>query len=169
MNSSPARGTFCRSEYSTYHRSFSRNLARESDYLIRFRDIADDALRKRGVELVGVFCCQSLADFLLGVLERSSARISLSGLIHQIAEILFPQLEFLFPVHDVAVSPDHLIEVEFFGGIQGLNPVIGVAVAHVGSPAVQSVARDENFLVRKENEHVAIGVRIPQPEKFHGS
>ena len=64
------------------------------------------------------------------------------------------------------MSADDLVEVKFFGGIERLNPVKGITIAHVRSPSVKGITRDENFLSRKINEDVAVGVCVPKPEDF---
>src|SRR5947207_15885599 len=66
------------------------------------------------------------------------------------------------------MSADDLVEVKFLRGIESLNPVKRITIAHVRSPSVQGVTRDEKFLSGKINEDVAIGVCVPKQENFDG-
>src|SRR5260370_1265711 len=58
------------------------------------------------------------------------------------------------------------MEIEFFGGVEGLDPLVGIGVAHEGGPAVEGVAGGDEFFVGEEDEHVAIGVGAAEPENL---
>ena len=72
-------------------------------------------------------------------------------------------------MHYVAVAAEHGVEIELFGGVEGLDPVVGIGVAHEGSPAVEGVAGDDDFFVGEEDEDVAIGVGATEPKNFYGA
>src|SRR5712664_342787 len=61
------------------------------------------------------------------------------------------------------------MEIEFFGGVEGLDPLVGIGVAHEGGPAVEGVTGDDDFFVGEEDENVAIGVGAAEPENLYGA
>src|SRR5712675_1318810 len=61
-------------------------------------------------------------------------------------------------MHYVAVAAEHQIEIEFFCGVESLDPVVRIGVAHERGPAVERIACDDYFFVGEEDEDVAIGV-----------
>ena len=89
-----------------------------------------------------------------------SGAIGVGGgsLIEQIAEVLLPELERLFSPHDVAVTTNGVVEVELLRDVQSLDPIVGVAVAHVRRPTVESIAGDQDSFVWEIHEDIAVGV-----------
>ncbi len=105
----------------------------------------------------------------MGLLERVALGVGRGRLVHEILEILFPELEAEFAVHYVAVAAEYQVEIEFFGGVESLDPVVGIGVAHEGSPSVERIACDDYFFVGEEDEDVAVGMGAAKPEDFYGA
>ena len=65
------------------------------------------------------------------------------------------------------MTANGVVEVELFRDIQSLDPIEGIAVAHVRSPTVERVAGDQDFFLWEEHEDVAVGVGTAEPEDFN--
>ena len=70
-------------------------------------------------------------------------------------------------MHHVAVPADNGIGAEFFRGVQRLDPVIRITVAHKRSPAVQRIASAQHFLLAQEDENVTVGMRSAEPQNLY--
>ena len=80
---------------------------------------------------------------------------------------MLPEFEGGLSVHDVTMSANRDREIKPFGLVECLDPIVRVAVAHEGRPAVQSVAGSDHSFLRQEYEHVAFRMRAAKPEDFN--
>src|SRR5258707_15863464 len=138
--------------------TFAKGSAGKGDYLVGLGYVGGYGFGEVGVELGGVFFCEEVRDALFRFFQGGAFGVDGGGAVHQVLEILFPEVEFLFAVHYVAVAAQDRVEIEFFCGVQRLDPVVGIGVAHERSPAVEGVAGGDEFFVGEEDEDVTIGV-----------
>src|SRR5688572_9933080 len=101
----------------------------------------------------------------LDLVERGAGRHFLPHRGHHVVHVGAEGAEPVAPDHG-AVPHDDVREVELGQPVERAHPVLRIAVAHVGRPADDGVARDDDLLLRQVDEHVALGVRAPQVQEM---